>query len=34
MSFRDRDHFDGDRPVKQAVLDLVGDPDIERVYSC
>jgi len=31
VSFRDRDHLDGDRPVKQAVLDLVGDPDIERV---
>ena len=31
VSFRDGDHFDGDRPVKQAVLDLVGDPDIERV---
>ncbi len=31
VSFRDRDHFDGDRPVKQAVLDLVGDPDLERV---
>ncbi len=31
VSFRDRDHFDGDRPVKQAVLDLVGDPDVERV---
>jgi len=31
VSFRDSDHFDGDQPVKQAVLDLVGDPDIERV---
>ena len=31
VSFADRDHFDGDRPVKQAVLDLVGDPDVERV---
>lgn len=31
VSFRDRDHFDGDRPVKQAVLDLVGDPEIDRV---
>lgn len=31
VSFWDRDHFDGDRPVKQAVLDLVGEPDVERV---
>lgn len=31
VSFHDRDHFDGDRPVKQAVLELVGDPDVERV---
>lgn len=30
VSFRDSDHFDG-RPVKQAVLDLVDDPDVERV---
>jgi DUF1365 family protein len=31
VSFRDRDHFDGDRPVKQAVLDLVCDETIVRV---
>jgi DUF1365 family protein len=31
VTFRDRDHFDGG-PVKQAVLDLAGDPEIERVY--
>jgi DUF1365 family protein len=30
VSFRDRDHFVG-RPVKQAVLDLVAEPDVERV---
>ncbi len=30
VSFRDRDHFDG-APVKQAVLDFVGDPSVERV---
>ena len=30
FSFRDRDHFDG-VPVKQAVLDLVADPEVERV---
>ena len=31
VSFRDADHFDGDRPLKQAVLDLVGDRGVERV---
>ena len=31
VSLRDEDHFDGDAPLKQAVLDLVGDPSIERV---
>ena len=30
VSFRDGDHFDG-RPVKQAVLDLVDDSQVERV---
>jgi DUF1365 family protein len=30
VSFRDSDHFDG-RPLKQAVLDFVGDPTVERV---
>jgi len=28
---RDRDHFDGVAPLKQAVLELTGDPSIERV---
>jgi DUF1365 family protein len=27
----DRDHFDGDLPLKQAVLAFAGDPEIERV---
>ncbi|MDF2749701.1 MAG: hypothetical protein K0T00_876 [Gaiellaceae bacterium] len=31
VSLHDRDHFDGDRPLKQAVLDFVGDPEVERV---
>jgi DUF1365 family protein len=31
VSLRDRDHFDGTMPLKQAVLDLAGDPTIERV---
>ena len=31
VSFRDADHFDGDRPLKEAVLDLVGDRGVERV---
>jgi DUF1365 family protein len=30
VSLHDRDHFDG-TPLKQAVIDLVGDPTIERV---
>lgn len=30
VRFRDRDHFDGG-PAKQAVLELAGDPEIERV---
>lgn len=31
VTLRDRDHFDGTAPLKQAVLDLVGDPSVERV---
>jgi DUF1365 family protein len=31
VSLRDRDHFDGTKPLKQAVAGLVGDPSIERV---
>ena len=31
VSFRDRDHFDGDKPLKQAVVEFAGDPEIERV---
>ena len=31
VSFHDRDHFDGDKPLKQAVLEFAGDPEIERV---
>ncbi len=31
VALRDRDHFDGTAPLKQAVLDLVGDPSVERV---
>lgn len=30
VSLQDRDHFDG-APLKQAVVDLAGDPTIERV---
>jgi DUF1365 family protein len=30
VTLRDRDHLDG-APLKQAVLDLVGDPSVERV---
>lgn len=30
VTLHDRDHFDG-RPLKQAVLGLVGDPSVERV---
>ena len=32
-SFRDRDHFDGGPSAKQAVVDLVGDPTVERVLA-
>ena len=31
ISLRDRDHFDGDAPLKQAVIRFAGDPSIERV---
>jgi DUF1365 family protein len=31
VSLRDADHFDGTLPLKQAVIDLAGDPSIERV---
>jgi DUF1365 family protein len=31
VTLRDRDHFDGAAPLKQAVLDLAGDATIERV---
>ncbi len=31
VTLNDRDHFEGDRPLKQAVLDFVGDPSVERV---
>src|SRR5579871_41257 len=31
VSLRDRDHFDRAAPIKDAVLDLVGDPTVERV---
>jgi DUF1365 family protein len=31
VSLRDRDHFDGTAGLKRAVLELVGDPSIERV---
>jgi DUF1365 family protein len=31
VSFRDSDHFDGHRSVKDAVLALVDDPSVERV---
>ncbi|HSS80886.1 MAG TPA: DUF1365 domain-containing protein [Gaiellaceae bacterium] len=31
LSFRDADHFDGDKPLKQAVIEFAGDPTIERV---
>jgi DUF1365 family protein len=31
VSFRDADHFDTDRPLKEAVLDLVDDRGVERV---
>jgi len=31
VSLRDRDHFDGTTELKQAVLDLAGEPSIRRV---
>ena len=31
VSFRDRDHFEGDLPVKEAIRRFAGDPSIERV---
>jgi DUF1365 family protein len=31
VSLRNRDHFDGVLPLKQAVIELVGDASIERV---
>ena len=31
VSLRDRDHFDGTAPLKQAVIDFAGDHSIERV---
>jgi hypothetical protein len=31
VSLRDCDHFDGVAPLKQAAIDLAGDPSIERV---
>jgi DUF1365 family protein len=31
VSLHDRDHFDGDAPIKQAVVELAGDASIERV---
>ncbi len=31
VSLRDRDHFDGTAELKRAVLELAGDPSIERV---
>jgi len=31
VALHDRDHFEGTVPLKQAVLDLVGDPSVERV---
>ncbi len=31
VSLRDRDHFDGTKPLKQAVIEFAGDPSIERV---
>ena len=31
VSLRDRDHFDGAVPLKQAVVELAGDSSIERV---
>jgi DUF1365 family protein len=31
VSLRDGDHFDGTAPLKEAVLELVGDPTVDRV---
>jgi DUF1365 family protein len=31
VTFWDADHFDGDRPLKRAVIEFAGDPSIERV---
>jgi DUF1365 family protein len=31
VSLRDCDHFEGTKPLKEAVIDLAGDPSIERV---
>ncbi len=31
VSFYDSDHFDGDKPIKEAVVEFTGDPTIERV---
>ncbi|HEX2292711.1 MAG TPA: DUF1365 domain-containing protein, partial [Gaiellaceae bacterium] len=31
VTLRDRDHFDGTAPLKQAVVDFVGDPSVTRV---
>ena len=31
VSLRDADHFDGSAPLKHAVLELAGDPSVERV---
>jgi DUF1365 family protein len=31
VTFRDRDHFDGDLPLKEAVRRFAGDPAIDRV---
>ncbi len=31
VTFRESDHFDGGKPLKQAVLEFAGDPTVERV---
>ena len=31
VTFRERDHFGGDRPLKEAVIEFAGDPTVERV---
>jgi len=33
VSLRDRDHFEGTKPLKQAVIEYAGDPTIERVLT-